>query len=147
MHGESRPRLLLFPAQGNGPDHALPNLGQRREPDRQRALGQESFQSAQAIGNAAHKVALALVESPVAIGAEGLHQAQQGVGPVEAQKGLRLEGGQTTRHREVMVQQLIPQGPGQVRLGVQQQGGHVVLQRALSPPLVVDAVEPFPETT
>lgn len=81
------------------------------------------------------EVGFALVEAAVAVGTEGLEYAHEDVMP-EALHEVRV-----AVERDVVLQQLVAEGLGEVALGAVEERGDVVLCGAESAALVVDVVE------
>src|SRR5262249_1410905 len=81
---------------------------------------------------------LALVESAKAVSSQRLHDADIDKRVVVLHERRRLELEVAAKSSEIMIEQLPPQFGRQVRLGVEQQGSDVIMQRALAPSLVVE---------
>ena len=83
-------------------------------------------------GYALDEVGFALEEAAVAVGAEGLEYAQEDVVP-EMVHEVRV-----AVERDIVLQQLVAYGLGEVALGAEEERRHVVLCRAAPSALVVD---------
>lgn len=86
-------------------------------------------------GDALDEVGLALEEAAIAVGAESLEYAQEDVVP-EVVHEMRV-----AVERDIVLQELVAQGLGEVALGAVEERGDVVLCGAAPPALVVDVVE------
>ena len=83
-------------------------------------------------GYALDEVGLAFEEAAIAVGAEGLEDAQEDIVPeMVHEMGVAVE-------RDIVLQQLVAQGLGQVALGAEEERGDIVLCGAASSALVVD---------
>ena len=81
---------------------------------------------------------LALVEAAIAVGAHGLQEADEGKPAIKLLETRLVDPGQRGRGLQVLRLELIAEIEGQVRLGVEQQRGEVVGQRAAPSSLVID---------
>src|SRR4029077_11670783 len=80
---------------------------------------------------------LPLVKTAKSVSAQGLHDAHVDVGVVVPQKRFAVELYPLTQRVQIMREQFLAQLRRQVRLGIEQKRGDVVLQRALPPALIV----------
>ena len=86
-------------------------------------------------GDALDEVGFAFEDAAVAVGAEGLEYAQEDVVPEMVHEvWVAVEG-------DVVLQEVVAYGLGEVALGAEEQRRHVVLRRAAPAALVVDVVE------
>src|SRR5262249_22304827 len=81
-----------------------------------------------------------LVESTEAVGAQRLHDADVDVGVVVLHEDFALDVKKAGQRIEVVVEQLLPQIRGKIRLGVVQERGDIVLQSAFASALVIDKI-------
>ena len=88
-------------------------------------------------GDALDEVGLALVEAAIAVGAEGLEDADEDVGP-EVAEPLLLGVACDAADGEVVGEQVEAQGFGEVALGGVEQRGDIILCGAAAAALVVD---------
>ena len=97
-------------------------------------------QVADAQRNALQEVVLAFKEATVAVGAEGLQDADEGIEVVLLDPTLAFIAGEAT-DVEIVAEELVADGLRKVAFGTIEQRGNVVLSRAAAGPLVVNVVE------
>ena len=105
-------------------------------------LGVVLGQAAQVLegqGDGLEEVLLVLEDAAVAVGSEGLEDAQQEVGPEVVEPAAPFVA-LDAPDAEVVVQELAADGFGEVGLGAVEDGGHVVLRRAAAGALEVDVI-------
>ncbi len=81
---------------------------------------------------------LSLVEPPVSVGAQGLHDPNQDEAPVMGEKLLAIHARQAGERTEVGVEQVSPYGRRQVGLRVVEQRGEIILECASTAALIID---------
>ncbi len=110
----------------------------RRQGHGQAAVLQQPLQVADGVGHALEKMGLALVEAAIAVGAHGLQDADEGEPAIKLLETDRVDRRQRGRGLQILRLELVAEIERQVRLGVEQQRGEVVRQRAAPSPLVID---------
>lgn len=99
----------------------------------------ESAQVVEREGNALEEVFFALVETAIAVGSEGLKNADEEVAP-EVVKPLLPFGDRKMTCVKVVVEKLETNGVGEIALGAIEQRGDVVLRGSASASLIVDEI-------
>src|SRR5262249_21766485 len=89
------------------------------------------------IGNALQKMRFAFIETAETVGAQGLHNAHVNVGIVMLHEGRAIKLNKLADSVEVMIKQLLAQSWLKIGLGIVQQRGNVILQRAFASALVI----------
>ena len=91
----------------------------------------------QRVWHALKKVGLALIEPPVAIGSQGLHDADVNERVIVLHEGFAVNRDETGEAVEIVVEQFLAQLRRQIGLAIEQERRDVVLQRAFAAALVV----------
>src|SRR5258708_1083396 len=118
--------------------HAFESVHQRREGDGQPNVMEQPAEIFQRVGHALQEMSPAFEETAKTVSTEGLHDADINVGIVVAEEGLGIEGDETGKTVEIVIEELLAQIGREVGLGVVQERSDVVLQSAFAAALIVD---------
>src|SRR5262249_8205736 len=109
-----------------------------RQGDRQLGVAEEPVQILERERDALQEMRLAFVEASETVSAESLHDAHVDVSVVVAHEDGALEFDEIAEAIDVEVEELLAQFGREIGLGVVEERGDVVLQRAFSAALVIE---------
>src|SRR5208337_419327 len=117
--------------------HVLEGAHQRRESDGQLGVVQQPANIFQSKGHALQEMGFALIKAAEAIGAQRLHDAHEDERVVVAKERFAIELDVPGEGVEIIVEELLAKLGREIGLGVKQQRGDVVLQRAFAAALII----------
>src|SRR5688572_2915495 len=115
-------------------------IHQRRQAHWQLDVMQQPAEVFQRVGNALQEVRFTFEEASEAVRTHRLHDADVDIGVVMLQECIPSDGGKTRKHTKIVIEQLLTQLGGQIRLGVIEKGSDVILEGASSSSLIVEKI-------